>query len=274
MKLDTVDLVIKLGGSAITHKESELLPNTGVLESIAGELADLRLSYSRSDRCFPKIILVYGGGSFGHFEARKYLRYGIVSSPNGFSQVKAAMLTLSKIITDTFLNHDLPIFCIHPSSCFVMTGEQPGEGDYFIEPVKRALEYGLLPALGGDIVLDRSGTARILSGDTIARLLATNLGAKALAFGSDVDGILTPEGKVIKNICADELSALTHGIKGRSGDVTGGMAGKVKEISSYLSEGGKLSIVFNITKPGLLTKVLKGEHTEGTYIAASPAYLP
>jgi len=270
VKLDPVDLVIKLGGSAITYKDSEFSANIEVLESITKELSGWFKAGSEKTH---RVIIIYGGGSFGHFVARKYVENGAITSPNGFAEIRAAMLSLTKIITETFLRFDLPLFCINPSSCFVLRGGRIDVGGYFLEPVTRALEYGLIPALGGDIVLDQSGNAHILSGDTIARLLAITLRARALAFGTDVDGVLTGEGKMIKNLRAGELSSLLH-VKGRSGDVTGGMAGKVGAISTYMSEGGKLAIVFNITKPGLLTDILKGKRTKATYIAADPSYLP
>jgi isopentenyl phosphate kinase len=55
-------------------------------------------------------------------------------------------------------------------------------------------------------------------------------------------------------------------VSGRNGDVTGGMAGKLKEVDKYLSQGGELSVIFNLTKLGVLTKILKGQEVEATYI--------
>jgi len=257
MRLKSAEFVLKLGGSAITHKDSPFSPNMGVLESIAQELASLDLK--------GRMILVYGGGSFGHFVAEKYLKKGEIQSTTGISEIRSAMLSLSKIITETFLEHGLPIFCINASSCFTLrNGDVQGESS-FLDPLALSLKLGLMPAIGGDVVLDSEGGARILSGDKIARLLAIQFKSKALLFGTDVDGILTADG-YIKTIHSGEIPPILKKLGGRSGDVTGGIEGKVREISRYLSDGGGLSVIFNITKQGRLTKILGGEQAVGTYI--------
>lgn len=256
------DFVIKLGGSAITNKDTPLSPNMEVMEQIARELAKFDLKEK-------KIVLVYGGGSFGHFVAKRYLSKGAVLNPKGCAEIRAAMLSLTKIITDTFLRHDLPIFVINPSSCFLLKDGEIEADSSFLMPIERSLQIGLLPAVGGDVVLDSVNGARILSGDRIARLIARRLEAKALVFGTDVDGILTDKG-LLRRIKKGEIKRTLAVLGGRPGDVTGGIAGKLREINSYLSEGGRLAIVFNITRPGLLTKILSGEEVIGTYIGGCP----
>jgi isopentenyl phosphate kinase len=175
------------------------------------------------------------------------------------------MLSLSKIITEIFLKHGLPIFCINASGCFTFKDGVVQAESIFLDPVTLSLKAGLLPAIGGDVVLDSEGGARILSGDRIARLLALKFHSKILLFGTDVDGILAPGG-CIKSLNLGEIPPILKKLGGRRGDVTGGMEGKVREISAYLSDGGSLSIIFNITKHGRLTKILEGEPIEGTYI--------
>ena len=254
----TADLVIKLGGSAVTHKDQPFTPNIGVLERIAGELSEPGLPSQR-------IVLIYGGGSFGHAAASRHLRDGMITSPLGFAEVRSAMLSLTKVITDVFLRFGVPIFCISPSGCILLRDGAIDEETLFLDPLERALGDGLIPAMGGDVVLDTTGGARILSGDRIARLLAIKLGAKALLFGTDVDGVMASEGPT-GTIYEDEIPAMLGKIGGRKGDVTGGMAGKVREIAAYLWEGGEQSLIFNITRPGLLGKILRGERVQGTYI--------
>ena len=255
MSLKSAEFVLKLGGSAITDKDSPFTPNLDVIEGVAKELAD----YNPNGR----VALVYGGGSFGHYVAEKHLKEGIVSTAAGASEIRSAMLSLSKIVTDVFLKQGLPIFCINASGCFILKGGSVQAT--FLDPVAFSLRAGLLPAIGGDVVLDEEGGARILSGDRIARLLAINFHSKALLFGTDVDGILTPKG-CIKSLRRGEIPTVLENLQGRRGDVTGGMEGKVREIDAYLSEGGSLSVILNIKKRGRLTKILAGEPVEGTYI--------
>lgn len=255
--MDRVDYVIKLGGSAITNKGTPLSPNTEVLKGIAKELANIQ--------CCKRIVLVYGGGSYGHSVARRYLENGKISNPQGMAATRSAMLTLAKKLTDVFLPQGIPLFCINPSSCFILKNGEPEPKAFFLKLVTKALGAGLVPAIGGDIVLDIECNARVLSGDTIARMLAAELNAKALLFGSDVDGILF-DNKVVKEIRKEEIKRMQSKVSGRQGDVTGGMAGKLKEVDKYLSQGGELSVIFNLTKPGMLTKILKGQEVEATYI--------
>lgn len=255
--MNRVDYVIKLGGSAITNKDTPMSPNAEIIESIAKELANLQ--------CFKRIVLVYGGGSYGHFVARKYLKKGKISNPQGIAETRSAMLTLAKKLTDVFLPQGIPIFCINPSSCFILKNGEPEPKAFFLKLISKALEAGLVPAIGGDIVLDKECNARILSGDTIASMLAAKLNAKALLFGSNVNGILY-DNKVVKEISKEEIKQMQNKVSSRKGDVTGGMAGKLKEVNKYLSQGGELSVIFNLTQPGMLTKILKGQDVEATYI--------
>ncbi|MDD1776347.1 MAG: isopentenyl phosphate kinase family protein [Candidatus Methanomethylicus sp.] len=258
MRLAPVDFVIKFGGSAITHKELPLTPNLEVIRRMALEL-------SEGIKPGKRLVLIHGGGSFGHYEALKYLKDNQISDPLGIAAVRGSMLALTKIITDSFLATGLPVFAITPSSCIILEDGKFNCAKFFLEPVERCLDGGLIPMLGGDVVFDRSGSTRILSGDTLAQQLALNLDAGMLAFGTDVDGIMI-NGQLVHKVALEEIAKYSKMIGSRAGDVTGGMAGKVREIGNYLSKGGKHALIFNATKPLLLKKLLLGEKVEGTYI--------
>lgn len=207
------------------------------------------------------MILVYGGGSFGHYVARKYIDKGLITDAKGVAEIHSAMFSLTKILTDQFLQHGLPIFAINSSSSFVL---KDGDlQDAFYEPFELSLERGLIPVVGGDVVFDSSSGVRILSGDRIASLLAKTFQARVLAFGTDVDGIIL-KGSTIPRIRAKEIGEILDHIAQTQEDVTGGMVGKLQEIASYLLEGGKFAIIFNITRPGQLTRLLSGKEVLGT----------
>jgi isopentenyl phosphate kinase len=252
------DFVIKLGGSAITHKDSPLSPNIKVIKQIAKELKKFDLNEK-------KVVLVYGGGSFGHYVANKYLVKSGFLPPKGCAEVRGAMLSLAKILTDIFLSYDLPVFIINPSSSFLLKNDEITAGGSFLSPIEYSLQCGLLPAIGGDVVLDSINGAHILSGDRIACLIAKRLEAKILAFGTDVDGIIANK-KLLSKIEKSNIKSTLARLHSRPGDVTGGMPGKLNEIDNYLSKGGHSVIIFNITEPGILTKILLGELVVGTYI--------
>lgn len=253
------DFILKLGGSAITHKDAPLSANVPVMETAARELAGVNLSRN-------KIVLVYGGGSYGHYVARKHMAEGKVQSPAGAAEIRAAMISLTKVLTEAFLWHGLPIFCISPSSSLAFSEGRITNEECLLASARLALENGLLPAIGGDVVLERGGGARIASGDLIARILAKRMGAKALLFGTDVDGVTGSNGKLITRAGRGDLDRLIAQIGGRKGDVTGGMAGKLTEIRSYLDEGGRQAIIFNLAKEGRLGGIINGREVECTYI--------
>ena len=156
-----------------------------------------------------------------------------MSSPSGIAEVRAAMLALTMELTRGFMAEGVPIFALHPSSCLVFgNGGSIRFGGAAIEAIEKALEGGLIPAMGGDIILDRGGGARILSGDTIARMLALRFRVKTLAFGTDVDGVLGPSG-AIRAISRAELPGVIGMVGGRSGDVTGTV--RKRAVRDYLS---------------------------------------
>jgi isopentenyl phosphate kinase len=255
------DFVLKLGGSAITHKDAPMSANIPVMEMAAKELAGV-------DLCENKLVLVYGGGSYGHYAARKHMADGKVQSSAGVAEIRAAMLSLTKILTEVFLWQGLPIFCINPSSSLAYSHGHLANEECLLRNVRLALGCGLLPAIGGDVVLEGGGGARIASGDIIARLLASKMGAQALLFGTDVDGVLGGDGRLLKKASRSDLDALIARVGGRKGDVTGGMAGKLAEVRSYIDDGGKRAIIFNLVKEGRLSGIINGREVECTYIGS------
>ena len=55
-------LLMKLGGSVITHKDRPLSPNFKVIKDLSHVLASVQMP----------VVLVHGGGSFGHYWSVKY----------------------------------------------------------------------------------------------------------------------------------------------------------------------------------------------------------
>ncbi|MEN3034913.1 MAG: isopentenyl phosphate kinase [Candidatus Methanosuratincola sp.] len=252
------DLVIKLGGSAITQKDRPYAPNLNVIDRIAQEFA--------SSWKGVRVLLVHGGGSFGHHTAIKYIdEGGRLKSPRGIAETRHAMHRLTSLLAESFLGRGVPFFAVDPSACFFEESGREPSLDYSLRPVELALSAGLLPSLGGDVVLSSQGHGRILSGDTIARILALASSAELLAFGTDVDGYLEG-GKPLRKIDRSRLKEIIASTKGRANDVTGGMAGKLGEVDEYLSSGGKRALIFNATRPGAIARLLCGEEVEGTYI--------
>ena len=259
-------LVLKLGGSVITEKDEPLTPNLRAIGRLAEEIARAEVS---------PIVIVHGGGSYGHPIAKTYgIAEGLKDQAQlvGFSKTHEAMVSLNRLVVENLLSQGLPAFGMAPSS-FIVTNK--GRIQVFgEEPLARAILTGLIPVLYGDAVLDTDQGFAILSGDQIASLLAVKLEAERLMMGVDVDGLYDsdpktdPSAHLIKRLTLEELRELTDKIVGAKGsDVTGGMLGKVQELMTPVAHGIQTLIV-NALKPGNIYSALKGEEVVGTKIEA------
>ena len=256
--------MLKLGGSVVTEKAKPLTPNLPAIERLADEISQAQPS---------KLILVHGGGSFGHPIAKKYCiadGFKDRSQLTGFSETHEAMVSLNKIILKSLLRKGVPAFGMAPSS-FLVT--KLGRIHICIKkPLKQAVKIGLVPVLYGDAVLDIDMGFTILSGDQLAPFLAEKMKAQRLIMGVDVDGIFSddpkknPLARLIQHLTLAELENPTNRISGTGvTDVTGGMLGKVSELTLPVTKGIETMIV-NASKSGVIYKVLKGEKVVGTKI--------
>ena len=145
---------------------------------------------------------------------------------------------------------------VHPLSSMTLQG---GRIKHFsVEPIAEMVKRGLLPVLHGDVAMDISLGAGIVSGDQLVSYLAKALKAEVIAVGTDIDGVIF-EGAPLKEITRERLPDLDSALGGSSAvDVTGGMRGKLLELLD-LADAGSNSIIFNASKEGMITRALKGE---------------
>ncbi len=256
--------LVKLGGSVITVKEKELTPNTAVINRIAKEIAESELK---------TLIIVHGGGSFGHPLAKEYKIVEGYTTPEkaiGFSKTRQAMTALNKMIIDSFIQHSLPVVSVQPSACIITRKGRIQKFD--VTPVQRLLSMGFIPVLYGDAVLDMETGFTILSGDQLAAELAILFDADRIVIAVDVDGLFTedpksnPYAKLMEEVSLSELKVFLGRISGaRTVDVTEGMRGKITELIPALERGVQIEIV-NARRADRLYKALRGERTKGTKI--------
>lgn len=256
--------VLKLGGSVITDKKKSATPNSEAIERLADEISQANLS---------SLILVHGGGSFGHPVAKQYKineGYRESSQIAGFSETQRAMNKLNILVMEALLSHDVNAVVVQPSSCVVTKGGRIQSME--LKPIKRMLDMGLVPVLYGDAVLDSEKGFAILSGDQLVSSLAVNFGASCIIMGGDVDGIFTEDpktnskAKLIERVTLEELKTHKHEIKGsKATDVTGGMLGKMHELIPAIEQDIQ-TLVVNATKPLRVYKALMGEEVVGTII--------
>jgi isopentenyl phosphate kinase len=257
-------IVVKLGGSVITVKEKAFTPNIPAINRLAKEIAEARLD---------SVILIHGGGSFGHPVAREYQiieGYKTPSQQLGFSKTRQAMMALNKLVIDAFIQQSLPVVTVQPSACITTKGGRIQHFD--ITAIQHLLSLGFIPILYGDASLDLELGFTILSGDQIAAELATVFNAEKTVISVDVDGLFTDDpksnanAKLINEISLEELNGFLDSIdEAKTVDVTKGMRGKIIELIPAVERGIQIDIV-NASISGRLYKALKGEKVTGTKI--------
>jgi isopentenyl phosphate kinase len=258
--------ILKLGGSVITHKDKPLTPNLPAIRRLAKEIALTKLA------C---LILVHGGGSFGHPLAKRYrIKEGYNSKASqmlGFAKTHQAMITLNKLVVDALIKEKIPAVAVSPSSLIMTKSERIHS--FPPEPLTKLLRLGFVPVLFGDAVFDLDKGFTILSGDQLIAYLAMHYKAERIILGVDVDGLFTgdpkadKEAKLLNHVTLKELESLMqHFGEAKVSDVTGGMLRKIQEMVPAVEKGVNVLVV-NAAKSENLYKALKDERVLGTIIS-------
>lgn len=263
-------IVLKLGGSVVTFKDRLEAVNLEVLRRLSREIAESRLG---------SLLVVHGGGSFGHPYAKAYglaegRRGGGIGDIQGVSKTREAMVRLNSLVVEALSEAGIPAAGFQTSA--LASTRKGGISTLNLRPLITFLRLGGVPVLYGDVVFDSILGFTILSGDKLSAALALKLKSPRLIMGVDVDGVYTsdpkvdPEAKLVRRIRIGRggFKAVLAGLKGsRSVDVTGGMRQKILEVKGYASKGGRVLIV-NALKPGLIAEALRGRRVRGTLITA------
>jgi isopentenyl phosphate kinase len=258
-------IILKLGGSLITDKEKPLSLNKNIIKSSINQIV-------RSEK---KIILVHGGGSFGHPSAKKYcLRNGksdrIKSQVFGIAETHNNMIKLNSYVIECFLDKNISALAIQPSSIIKKNNSQQ-ISNHEISILEEYIDLGIIPVLFGDIVLDSKKGFSILSGDEIITILCKNLRnykVSKVIFATDIDGIYirNKKGKkvLIPKIKHSELRELELVDLGKKIDVTEGIKGKIKQIEEITRLGIPVEVINGLTADNIL-KSIKNEKIVSTY---------
>jgi len=255
---------LKLGGSVITDKGSYLKANRPAIRRLAKEIGE---------SCLPQILIVHGGGSFGHPLAEKYrIKEGFEREEQllGFCEVRMAMIELNHLIVDALLRRHVPAVPLFP--CSYVTTFKGRIQNVELTPFRELLRRGFTPVTCGDAVSDHALGFTILSGDQLISRLSVNLKVGRLVVGVDVDGVFTsdpninPDADLIERLSLREMKKLVSSLgRSTSTDVTGGMFGKISELIAAVENGIEVIIV-NASKPGRLLAALEGQDFVGTRI--------
>ena len=244
-------LVLKLGGSVITEKQSAGVIDHTRLTAIAEMIA------SHHDH---PLILIHGAGSCGHPEAEKYGIQGGVGQTNaiGIGETHRAVAGLNATVVSILRDAGLDAIGVHP-----LSGSLAENGrliSFETGHLAKMAELGLVPVLHGDVVMDRAKGACIVSGDQLVLRIAEGVAPCRVGLATDVPGVLSG-GNVVRTISRRTLNGIDLGNSQKT-DVTGGMRGKVEELLT-LADAGIISSIFHVDRLGAF---LAGEEHGGTTI--------
>ena len=254
-------IIVKVGGSVFSDKAGE--PENFDHETVRNIAKEISKFYPEE-----RFIIVHGGGSFGHPEARKYgIREGLPDEREtarfrmiGFSKTHQAMLRANANFIEEFLKEDLPAFSVSTSSIFITENGDVSYGD--VEVIERLLELNFIPVLFGDVSVDLAKGIDILSGDQIITYLAKMLEPDKVVFLMDVDGIYDGrpgEGSLVQSLRKEEIDALIERLHCTAAgtDVTGGICNKLKE-AKKIAEHSEVWFV-NGRIEGRLSGAIRGD---------------
>ncbi|HKW03653.1 MAG TPA: isopentenyl phosphate kinase [Nitrososphaerales archaeon] len=239
--------VLKMGGSLITKKDEPLSINRESISNVALAISRFRVRFPHK-----RLIVVHGGGSFGHYYAKKFGVSTISkrASPFQVSKIAESMIRLHTFVLEEFLRRGIPCMSVMAHELVSEKLRLSKWGSYRIEHLMRS---GLVPITFGNVGTTGS-YAYIISGDKLCELFTKSLPVDRMIFAMDVDGIYQSNemnGGVLRSIGdKDRIQA-----NPRRYDVTGGVASKIS-LGLRIARRGTEVFYVNGNKPERLLKVL------------------
>jgi isopentenyl phosphate kinase len=244
--------LIKLGGSVVTVKEKPLTANFEAINNITRVIATIKIP----------LIVVHGGGSFGHYWS---VKYDMHTKPYdydayGISVVHESMMYLNQIIVNSMIKERINAYAVMPSN--FTSSHRPIIRK--IDELQDIAENGIIPVTFGDIIHINKRKYSILSGDVIMRILSQVLHPSKVIFTLNVDGIYKniKTKEIIKEIKNSNRSIELSTVEA---DVTGGMRRKVTEAFKIARSGVDVLMV-NGLNPERIINAISGSAFEGTTI--------
>ncbi|HET7147671.1 MAG TPA: isopentenyl phosphate kinase [Candidatus Nitrosopolaris sp.] len=249
----TALLLMKLGGSVITFKDTPLSANFKAIKDLSRVLASLQMP----------AVYVHGGGSFGHYWSVKYKMH---TKPDkydlhGISIVHESMIALNEIIVKSLINEGANPYGVMPST--FTNGFRPITTK--IEELGTIAKGGMIPITFGDVVHVNGRNYSILSGDALMTILAKVLMPTKIIFLVNVDGLYKDlkTREIIQEI--DNTTHKSIHFSKMLTDVTGGMSRKIREAFKIAASGIDVLLV-NGLKPQRILDAIAGIDFDGTTI--------
>ena len=244
-------VLLKLGGSILTDKSADCAINRESLATIAAAVAAVRTEGT---------VIIHGAGSCGHPEAKRYhLDKGAVSGETeGIYVTHRAVSGLNAEVVSALREKGVRAIGVHP--LHVGVADKGRLVAFECRHLETMLALGMVPVIHGDVVMDLSRGACIVSGDQLVRYLAAALKISRVGLATDVPGVLDG-GRVVPEITRRTVENLHIGDSMHT-DVTGGMRGKIDELLG-LADAGTGSDIFHVSR---VADFLAGSDHGGTSV--------
>ncbi|MDP7981982.1 MAG: isopentenyl phosphate kinase [Conexivisphaerales archaeon] len=242
---------MKVGGSLITRKSEPMTADVSAMATVARALSSAR-----------NLILVHGGGSFGHSVA---MSRGMSSGSVSRDAASAAATRLAMHELSLLFIRELTSAGLHPFLFHSSLPDSPEFWDRSASLVRGLLEMGATPLTHGDVGLT-SGGFRIVGGDEICLRLAERLRPSRVVFLMDVPGILS-DVRDPYSLIPELDPASARDLAGRlsGADATGGVAAKLSFAASIAELGVEVYLVSGRSPPDIL-KATAGGRPRGTLV--------
>ncbi len=271
-------VLLKLGGSLITDKDTPYTPRLDKLTDLAQEIKTVLDSS-------PNLLLIlgHGSGSFGHVAARKYgTRDGVKTSPQtplpegkgnywkGFAEVRFQAAELNRYVMQSLLTVGIPAISFPPSASMVSKDRKVIHHN--ILAMRKSLDVHLLPVVYGDVAFDENLGGTILSTEDVFTFLVDQFSPSRILLAGIETGVwqdFPARTRLVKQIQLSDYEKMRAGIGGSaSTDVTGGMKAKVEEMLELIQKNKGLAVqIFSAEESGFLMRALKGENV-GTLLTS------
>jgi isopentenyl phosphate kinase len=264
-------ILLKLGGSVITDKNTPFTPREDVIHRLGKEIRE-----ALDDRPDLRLIVGHGSGSFGHVVAQKYRTHeGVVSdeSWHGFAETASAAARLNRLVADILSGEGVSVVSFQPSASARC---RKGELMYFdTHPLRQVLEAGLVPLVYGDVAVDAAQGFSIASTEQLFDNIAREFQPTRIILAGIVDGVYDAD--PLANPRATRYEEITLGnwpeVEAALGgshatDVTGGMFSKVRDMYHLMLAQPPLQIhIISGEVPGhVASALLDGDADMGTLI--------
>ena len=267
MNAESSVILLKLGGGLLTDKNKPLSIREDVVKSAVKQIIDAN----------EKVILIHGGGSFGHPLAKKYsISNGIDKTiPDqilGVAETHHAMIKFNSYLIEQFLESSYPVLSFQTSSIFTKDSEVISTKS--LDVIEIALDLNIMPILYGDIILDKQGSFSIISGDQIILALCQNLhnyNVSKVVFAMESDGLYVVDKdnsencKLVTECYSNELDSLNLADLGQKIDVTGGIKSKLNFIKTICKSKIPVQLLNGLIE-GYIHKSLRNQKINCTNI--------